>query len=68
VSAISARTGLDRKTVRKYLRQGQGLPVYKARERMPGMVAPFEDYLRGRLLEWPQLSGARLLREIRELG
>jgi transposase len=68
VSAIAERTGLDRKTVRKYLREGSGLPAYKPRERVAGLVAPYEDYLRGRLSEWPRLSGARLLREIRELG
>jgi len=31
-------------------------------------VQPFEGYLRERVTAWPELTGARLLREIREFG
>ena len=68
VSAISERTGHDRKTVRKYIRRGLAAPKYKPREPRATIVAAFEGYLRERVAAWPQLTGARLLREIRELG
>jgi transposase len=68
VSAISERTGHDRKTVRKYIRQGLVVPQYKPRAPRPTVIQPFEDYLRERIAAWPELTGARLLREIRALG
>lgn len=68
VRAISQRTGHDRKTVRKYIRRGLLVPQYKPREPLIGLLDSYEAYLRARLSEWPQLTGARLLREIRELG
>ena len=68
VSAIAERTGHDRKTVRKYIQQGLVAPKYKPREARPTLIEPFAAYLRERVMAWPELSGARLLREIRELG
>lgn len=68
VSAIAERTGRDRKTVRKYIRQGLQVPKYKARAPRSTVVTPFAEYLRERLAAWPQLTGARLLREVRERG
>jgi transposase len=68
VSAISERTGHDRKTVRKYIRQGLVAPKYKPRAPRQTVVEPFEAYLRERVAAWPELTGSRLLREIRELG
>lgn len=68
VSAIAERTGRDRKTVRKYIRQGLQVPKYKARVPRSTVVTPFAEYLRERLAAWPQLTGARLLREVRERG
>jgi transposase len=68
VSAISERTGHDRKTVRKYIREGLVVPKYKPRTPRPTLIGPFEDYLRERIAAWPELTGARLLREIRALG
>jgi transposase len=68
VSSIAERTGHDRKTVRKYIRQGLAAPRYKPRAPRPTVVQPFEVYLYERVAEWPQLTGARLLREVRELG
>ena len=32
------------------------------------MIEPFEDYLAARVAAYPELSGKRLLREIRETG
>lgn len=68
VAAIARKVGLDRKTVRKYLERGLEAPVYGAREPRPRIVGPYEDYLRERITSFPDLSGKRLLREIRELG
>ena len=68
VSAIAERTGHDRKTVRKYIRQELAVPAYKARATKPSSLALFEPYLRERVAAWPDLSSARLLREVREQG
>jgi len=68
VSAIAERTGRDRKTVRKYLRKGLKAPKYKPRAPRATVVGPFEPYLRERVAAWPDLTGARLLREVRDLG
>jgi transposase len=68
VSAIARRTGHDRKTVRKYIERGLEPPAYKAREPAPSPLAPFEAFLRERVGRFPDLTGRRLWREIRELG
>jgi transposase len=68
VSAIAERTGYDRKTVRKYIRQGLAVPKYGPRAPRPKVIDTFVVYLRERMAAWPQLTGARLLREVRELG
>ena len=68
VSAIARKVGLDRKTVRRHLERGMEPPVYGPRAPRPRLIEPYEDYLRERITAWPELSGKRLLREIRELG
>jgi len=68
VSAIARRSGLDRKTVRKYVERGLEPPVYGPRSPKATKVTPFQRYLRDRVAAFPELSGSRLLREIRELG
>jgi len=68
VSAIARRTGHDRKTVRKYIERGMEPPAYKPREPGPSLIGPFETFLRGRVGRFPDLTGRRLWREIRELG
>jgi len=68
VSAIAERTGRDRKTVRKAIARGLVVPKYPPRERRPTLLGPYEHYLRERVAAWPELSGARLLREVRECG
>lgn len=68
ISAISRRTGLDRKTVRKYLEQGLSAPTYGPRLPRPQRLDPYRDYIRQRIEAVPQLRATRLLREIRELG
>jgi transposase len=68
ITAIARQVGLDRKTVRRYLQRGLEPPAYKPRGPGPRLIEGFEDYLRERVTVFPDLSGKRLLREIRELG
>ncbi len=68
VSAIARKLGLDRKTVRRHLARGMEPPVYGPRAPRLRQIAPFETYLRERIATWSELTGKRLLREIRELG
>jgi len=68
VSAIARRTGHDRKTVRKYLERGMQAPAYTPREPSPSPLAPFHAFLRERVGRFPDLTGRRLWREIRDLG
>ena len=67
ISAIARHTGLDRKTVRKYLagereRRGCG------RGRSPDPFEPFVDYVTARLVEDPHLWARTLFDELEELG
>ncbi len=68
VSAIAERAGLDRKTVRKYVAMGLEPPAYGPRQPRPTKVAAFHTYLRERVAAYPELTGTRLHREIREIG
>lgn len=68
VSAIARRTGHDRKTVRTYIARGLEPPAYKPREPVPSPLAPFEAFLRERVGRFPDLTGRRLWREVRDLG
>jgi transposase len=68
VSAIARRTGLSRGTIRKYVTRGIEPPAYGPCSPRPSVLAPFECYLRDRIAAFPELTGSRLHREIRELG
>ena len=69
VTAIARRTGRDPKTVRKYVERGIEAPAYGPRSvGRPSKLAPFMGFLRERLIAFPDLSAARLTREVRELG
>lgn len=69
VSAIARRTGRDPKTVRKYIERGVEAPAYGPRSAgRPSKLMPYLDFLRERVTAFPDLSAARLTREIRELG
>jgi transposase len=69
VTAIARRTGRDPKTVRKYIERGIEAPVYGPRSvGRPSKLAAYLDFLRERVTAFPELSAARLTREIRELG
>ena len=68
VSAIARRVGLDRKTVRRYIAQGLEPPSYGPRQPRITQLRAFESFLRQRRAEFPQLTGRRLHRELRDLG
>jgi len=67
IKAISAATGFDRKTIRKYLGKPDAIPAYAPRPPRPSMLEPFHGYLRERLSAgvW---NGVVLLRELKERG
>ena len=60
-TAIGNRLGLDRKTVRKYLKNPDAAGERKPRE---SIIDPFKPYIKKRLEEYPQLTAIRLYREI----
>ena len=68
VRAIARRVGLDRNTVRKYLRGGLQAPHYGPRPATPSLLDAHRDYLQHRLTAFPELTATRLLREIRAHG
>jgi hypothetical protein len=68
VSAIARQLERDRKTVRKYIKRGLEPPGYGPRQPRSTVITPFETYLRERIAAFPELTGSRLLREIKELG
>jgi transposase len=65
IQAISELTGYDRKTIRKYLLEPVGRPVYKQRPAQASKLEPFKPYLKERLLAgvW---NAQVLLRELRQ--
>lgn len=68
VSAIARQTGVDRKTIRKYIKRGLEAPAYGPREPRATVIDPFTAYLRERVAAYPGLSGRRLLRELKDRG
>ena len=68
LSAIGRQTGLDRKTVRRYIQRGLEPPAYQPRPPRAGKIAAFHVYLRGRVAAYPELTASRLFRELRDLG
>jgi transposase len=67
IQAISKLTGFDRKTVRKYLLQPEGMPVYGPRPARPSKLDAFKPYIEERMKAgvW---NAQVLLRELRARG
>ncbi|MER9014372.1 helix-turn-helix domain-containing protein, partial [Mesorhizobium sp. M0894] len=68
VSAIARESGIDRKTVRKYIARGLEAPAYGPRKPRQAVIDPFTAYLRERVTRYPGLTGSRLFRELKDLG
>lgn len=67
IQAISVLTGFDRKTIRKYVLNPEGLPQYGPRPKQPGILDAFKPFLEERLKAgvW---NARVLLRELKERG
>jgi transposase len=65
---IAEKLGINRRTVHRYIKAGKDQPAYKPRSPTPSVLDPYRDYLTARLKAYPELSAARLLVEIRDLG
>jgi transposase len=68
LSAIARQTGLDRKTIRRYVERGLEPPAYQPRPPRSNKIDPFQAYLHGRVAAYPELTASRLHRELRVLG
>lgn len=68
ISAIATRLGMDRKTVRKYIKDGVQAPRYGPRAPRPCVVDSFVGYITERVCAFPDLSIERMLREVRAMG
>lgn len=66
ISAIARHLGRDRKTIQAYL-EGRRQPGVRRRA-VPDHFAPFEPYVRERLVEDPHLWGSALYDEVIKLG
>jgi transposase len=67
-TAIASKLGINRRTVYRYLKSGKTEPRYGPRPPKPCLIDPFRDYIRSRLEVYPDLSAARLVKEIIPLG
>jgi transposase len=68
VSSIARQSGFDRKTVRRYIERGLEPPSYGPRVPRATLLDPFMGFLLERVKAYPGLTGARLLRELKEFG
>ncbi len=67
-TVIAEKLGINRRTVHRYLANGKQEPQYGPRPPRPSKLDPYKEYLLGRIETYPELSGKRLLGEIRNLG
>lgn len=68
VTEISRRTGMDRKTISKWIGRGMDPPAPAPHKDRGAQLDPYKAWLTARTAQFPELNGTRLLREIREMG
>ena len=68
-SAIANRLRIDRRTVCRALASTSGPPAdARGTSSAPSKLDTYENYLRRRLIEYPELSGRKLFQELRRMG
>ena len=74
-AAIARRVGVSRRTVYRWIASGQldrklddESVRYGPRRRRPAKLDPYREIIKARLAEYPELSAARLFREIQAKG
>lgn len=74
-SATARAVGISRRTVYNWIEAGEleldpdDMTVqYGPRPPRPTLLDPYKEMIEGRLSDFPQLSAARLFREVREAG
>lgn len=65
--AIARQTGLDRKTVRRYIQRGLEPPAYRPRPSRTGKITAFQVYLSERVAAYPELTASRLHRVLQDV-
>jgi transposase len=67
-TAIARKLGINRRTVHRYIKEGKTKLEYGPRPPAPSLLDPYKDFIRGKLLVYPELSAMRLLSEITAMG
>lgn len=67
-TAIARKLGVSRRTVQRLAQSGKQEPGYNPRPPAGSQLDPYKSYLRERLAHYPELTGVRLLAELRERG
>jgi transposase len=67
-TAIAKKLGINRRTIHRYIKEGKTKPEYKPRPSAPSLLDPYRDFIRGKLLAYPELSAVRLLSDITAMG
>lgn len=74
-SAIAEQLGIGRRTIYHWIETGQldrdvdaEAVRYKPRPPVTTKLAPYEDYIRGRLEDFPKLTAVRLFEEVQAAG
>jgi transposase len=67
-AAIARKLGINRRTVQRLAQSGKQEPSYGPRPARGSQLDPYTAYLRERLTLYPELTGVRLLAELRDRG
>ena len=67
-TAIARKLGVSRRTVQRLAQSGKAEPCYGPRLPAGSQLDPYKAYLSERLAHYPELTGVRLLAELRERG